>query len=156
MKSHYMLLTPLNGKENIASRSGAGELWGAWLWKGLFSPPEKELGDWSCWPIEGENIQKFGALRCWERKRIYGLLEKESQVSVGTGRAAGWRSMLPRGRGRQKVAPVMHGSVESISGVESPQREVQRGPGSIEVGLVALGEEEELLLVCVQWGNWWL
>lgn len=50
----------------------------------------------------------------------------------------------------------MHGSVESISGVESPQREVQRGPGSIEVGLVALGEEEELLLVCVQWGNWWL
>lgn len=76
-----LFLSSQKERQNIVDHSGADE--------GSSLPCQKELGNWSCWSVESENTEKFGGLRCWERKQIRGLyVPWRRSVSVGTERAA--------------------------------------------------------------------
>lgn len=96
-----------------------------------------------------------------ESKSMGYMSSGEGRLSVETERAVGRVCFIHRAG---KVESCFRGGLAALSPGQvwqscwdgARKERDQPGPGSTEVGLLALGREEELLLVCGQWRNWWL
>lgn len=96
-----------------------------------------------------------------ESKSMGYMSSGEGRLSVETERAVGRVCFMHRAG---KVESCFRGGLAALSPGQvwqscwdgARKERDQPGPGSTEVGLLALRREEELLLVCGQWRNWWL